>query len=232
MRNRTRVIATAAVAVALAAGSTAAAVAAPTGGKPSAPAAAKTAPPAKRPSAVKTPPSVKTPSAVKTPLPDNGLADLAAKLGVTPARLDQALRTVKSSLGASGTAPAEDQFTAALARVLGIPVARVRQAFPAGAPGGSKAAKDKKPGGNGSGTANPALDSALAAAVARELHVSTARVSAALRPLLAAGRADPSSPAFAAAARSLGVSSQQLTTALVNAKMSLAKAGEVAARAS
>jgi hypothetical protein len=67
------------------------------------------------------------------------------------------------------------------------------------------------------------VDAALAAAVARELQVSTARVSAALRPLFAAGRADPSSPAFAAAARSLGVSVQQLTTALVHAKMSLAK---------
>jgi hypothetical protein len=209
MRNRTRVIAAAVVAVALAAGSTAAAVAAPTGGKPSAPAVAKT------------PPPVKTPSAVKTPVPDNGLADLAAKLGVAPARLDQALRTVKTSLGTSGTPPTEDQFTAALARALGIPVARVRQAFPAGALGGNKVVKDKKPGG--SGTANPAVDAALAAAVARELQVSTARVNAALRPLFAAGRADPSSPAFAAAARSLGVSVQQLTTALVHAKMSLAK---------
>ena len=222
MRNRTRVIATAAVAVALAAGSTAAAMASPTDSKASAPAVAKTAPP------IKTAPPSKTPTAVKTPLPDNGLADLAAKLGVAPARLDQALRTVKSALGASGTTPTEDQFTAALARVLGIPAARVRQAFPADALGGNKAGKHKKPGG--SGTANTAVDAALAAAVARELHVSTARVSAALRPLFEEGRADPSSPAFAAAARSLGVSSQQLTTALVHAKMSLAK-GQVKPRA-
>src|SRR5438034_1394447 len=63
---------------------------------------------------------------------------------------------------------------------------------------------------------------AMVAAVARELHVSTARVSAALQPLFAAGHADPSSPAFAAAARSLGVSSQQLSTALMHAKQSLA----------
>ena len=57
--------------------------------------------------------------------------------------------------------------------------------------------------------------------MARELHVSTARVSAAFKPLFAAGHADPSSPAFVAAARSLGVSTQQLTAALVHAKESL-----------
>lgn len=215
MRNRTRVIATAAVAVALAAGSTAAAMASPTGGKPSAPAAATNA-------------STVKPPSVKTPVPDDGLADLAAKLGVAPARLEQALRTVKSTLGTAGTSPTEDQFTAALAQALGIPVARVRHAFPAGAPGGSKVVNGKQPGR--SGPATHAIDAALAAAVARELHVSTARVSAALRPLFEAGRADPSSQAFAAAARSLGVSVQQLNTALVNAKMSLANTMGLAKR--
>jgi hypothetical protein len=63
---------------------------------------------------------------------------------------------------------------------------------------------------------------AITAAVAQELHVSTARVSAALQPLFAAGRADASSPVLAAAARSLGVSTQRLSTALVHAKQSLA----------
>jgi hypothetical protein len=63
---------------------------------------------------------------------------------------------------------------------------------------------------------------AMAAAVAQVLQVSTARVSAALQPLFAAGRADPSSPAFAAAAHSLGVSAQQLSAALIHAKQSLA----------
>jgi hypothetical protein len=58
--------------------------------------------------------------------------------------------------------------------------------------------------------------------VAQELHVSTARVSAALQPLFAAGRADASSPVLAAAGRSLGVSTQRLSTALVHAKQSLA----------
>ena len=60
------------------------------------------------------------------------------------------------------------------------------------------------------------------AVVARDLHLSPARVAAALAPLFAAGHADPDSPAFAAAARALGVSTQQLNTALVHAKQSLA----------
>ena len=63
---------------------------------------------------------------------------------------------------------------------------------------------------------------AIAAVVAQQLHVSTARVNAALRPLFAAGRADTSSPVFAAAARSLGVSIQQLSAALMHGKESLA----------
>jgi hypothetical protein len=63
---------------------------------------------------------------------------------------------------------------------------------------------------------------AMTAAVARELHVSTARASAALQPIFAAGYADPASAVFAAAARSLGASTQQLATALTHAKESLA----------
>jgi 2-hydroxychromene-2-carboxylate isomerase len=62
----------------------------------------------------------------------------------------------------------------------------------------------------------------MTAAVAQALHVSAARVSAALRPLFAAGQAETSSPAFVAAARSLGVSAQQLAAALRHAKESLA----------
>ena len=68
----------------------------------------------------------------------------------------------------------------------------------------------------------PGNDDALTAAVASALHVSTARASAALRPLLAAGFVDSSSPAFSAAARSLGVSNQQLSAALAQAKLSMA----------
>ena len=64
---------------------------------------------------------------------------------------------------------------------------------------------------------------AMVAAVARELNTSTARVAAALQPLFAAGHADPSSSAFAAAARALGVSTDQLNIALMHAKQGLAE---------
>jgi hypothetical protein len=64
---------------------------------------------------------------------------------------------------------------------------------------------------------------AMVTAVARELHVSAARVSAALQPLFAAGQADTSSPTFATAARGLGVSAEQLSAALAHAKQSLAQ---------
>jgi hypothetical protein len=85
-----------------------------------------------------------------------------------------------------------------------------------------------QPGGSKAAGARPADErrahDAITAAVARALHVSTARVSAALRPLFAAGHADTSSPVFAAAARSLGVGAQQLASALMHAKESLAPA--------
>jgi hypothetical protein len=90
----------------------------------------------------------------------------------------------------------------------------------ASAPGGKPGAPAKTL----SASEKPGHD-ALVAAVAEELHVSTARVSAALQPLFAAGHADTSSPAFAAAARSLGVSAQRLSAALANAKQSLAQEG-------
>jgi hypothetical protein len=76
----------------------------------------------------------------------------------------------------------------------------------------------KKPGGPSEKQGHDAI----VAAVARALHASTAQVSTALQPLFAAGRADSSSPTFAAAARSLGVSPQQLSAALAAAKQSLA----------
>ncbi len=98
----------------------------------------------------------------------------------------------------------------------------MQQAFAAGKSCGSKpAAQARRLQARLRAAERPGHD-ALTAAVARELHVSTARVSAALRPMFAAGHADPSSPAFAAAARSLGVSTQQLTAALMHAKESLA----------
>jgi 2-hydroxychromene-2-carboxylate isomerase len=151
-------------------------------------------------------------------------SELAGLLGVAQGRLDQALRAVKVSLITRTANPSEDQFQAALARRLGISQAQVRRAFADEKSCGSKPVGSNPVGSKsaGSGTAAQPGDQALAAAVARALHVSTARVNAALRPLFAAGRADPSSPAFAAAARSLGVSTQQLAAALMDAKQSLA----------
>jgi hypothetical protein len=100
--------------------------------------------------------------------------------------------------------------TAALAAGSTVAVAAATSAKP-GAPAKTTSASEK-----------PGRD-AMVAAVAAELHVSAARVSAALQPLFAAGHADTSSPAFAAAARALGVSTGQLDAALAHAKQSLAQ---------
>ena len=114
--------------------------------------------------------------------------------------------------------------TAALAAGSGAAVASATGAKP-GAPAKTVSASGK-PGGPKAADSKAAEErqghDAMTAVVARELRVSTARVSAALRPLFAAGRADTSSPVFSAAARSLGVSTQQLFAALVHAKQSLA----------
>jgi hypothetical protein len=114
--------------------------------------------------------------------------------------------------------------TAAIAAGSGAAVASTTGAKP-GAPAKTMSASEK-PGGSKAAGSKAAEErqghDLMTAAVARELHVSTARVSAALQPLFAAGQADTSSPVFAAAARSLGVSIQQLSTALAHAKQSLA----------
>lgn len=199
MRNRTRVIAAAAVTAVLAGGGTATAMASTASAKPAA--HAKT---------------------VSTTYQCAPASDLAARLGVSPARLDRALRAVKTSLSAAGAKPTEGQFDAALARALHVSQARVRHAFAAEKP------CEPKTGGAKSGGTKPAPSErqgheALAMAVARELHISMAKVDAALQPLFAAGQADPSSAVFTAAARALGVSPGQLDAALISAKESLAK---------
>jgi hypothetical protein len=206
MRNRTRMIAAAAaVTAALAAGSTAA-VAAATGGKPGV--------------------SAKTVSASEKPGHDAMVAAVAGELHVSAARVSAALQP----LFAAGHADTSSPAFAAAARSLGVSTGQLNAALmhakqslaarqhaqqaPAGAktaPAGSKAAEERQG------------HDAMVAAVARELHVSAARVSAALQPLFAAGHADTSSPAFAAAALSLGVSTGQLSTALMHAKQSLAQ---------
>ena len=205
MRSRTKTIAAAAaVTAALAAGSTAA-VASTAGAKPGAPA--------------------KSMSAGENQGHDAMVAAVAGTLHVSTARVSAALRP----LFAAGHADTSSPAFAAAARSLGVSaqqlstaLAQAKQSLAGSTaaqqgPGGSKSA----PAGSKRAEERQGHD-AMVAAVAGTLHVSTARVSAALRPLFAAGHADTSSPAFAAAARSLGVSAQQLSTALAQAKQSLA----------
>ena len=155
-------------------------------------------------------------------------AAVSRELHVSTARVSAALQP----LFAAGQADTSSPVFAAAARSLGVStqqlsaaLAHAKQSLAGGthaqqSPGGSKAARSKAASSK-SAEERQGHD-ALTAAVARELHVSTARVSAALQPLFAAGRADTSSPVFAAAARSLGVSTQQLSAALAHAKQSLA----------
>src|SRR5206468_3391158 len=142
------------------------------------------------------------------------------------ARVSAALRP----LFAAGHADISSPTFAAAARALGVSTQQLQTALvhakeslaqglhakqgPDGsktAPAGSKAAEERQG------------HDALVAAVAAGRPAGTARVSAALQPIFAAGHADPSSPAFAATARSLGVSTQQLSAALMHAKQSLAQ---------
>lgn len=198
MRNRTRVM-TAAVAVTAAlTGSTAVAVASTSGSAPG-PRATTTA-------------QVKTAGGAKCLTP----AGAAARAGVAPDRLEQAMRPAKASFRDGGPV-SKRQFEDATARELGISPAQVHKALA----GGSRQCLVKS-------APSPAdirrAQAAMTAAVARELHVSTARASAALRAIFAAGHAHTQSASFVAAARSLGVSTQQLATALMQAKESLAPA--------
>jgi hypothetical protein len=125
-------------------------------------------------------------------------------------------RTRIIAAAAAVTAAVAVSSAAAVASTTGAKPGAAAKTTPAvEKPGGSQAA------GSGSAEEQQGHD-AIAAAVAQELHVSVTQASAALQPLFAAGRADPSSPAFAAAAHSLGVSTQQLAGALTQAKQSLA----------
>jgi 2-hydroxychromene-2-carboxylate isomerase len=211
--------AAAAVAAALAAGS-GAAVASTTGAKPGAP--AKTTSASEKPGGSKAAAGSK--AAEERQGHDAITAAVARELHVSTARVSAALRPLFAAGGADSSSPV---FSAA-ARSLGVSAQQLyaalghaKQSLAAGtramqSPGGSKAAVGSKAAEERQG------HDAITAAVARELHVSTARVSAALRPLFAAGGADSSSPVFSAAARSLGVSAQQLSAAVGHAKQSLA----------
>jgi hypothetical protein len=210
MRNRSRMIAaTVAVTMALAAGS-GVAVASAMGGKPGAP--------------------VKTVSASGKPASpaekvghDAMMASVARQLHVSAARVSAALQPIF----AVGHADPSSPSFAAAAHSLGVSTQQLsdalthaKQSQATGAhvqqsPGSAKAAGPKSAGGQQG-------HDAMVASVATQLHVSKARAGAALQPLFAAGHADIPSPAFTAAARSLGVSTQQLQAALAGAKQSLA----------
>jgi hypothetical protein len=199
----------AAVTAALAAGS-GVAVASAAGGKPGAPAtAAKAAKAAAR----------KPGGPSERAGHDAIVAAVARELQLSTARVSSALRP----LFAAGHADTSSPAFAAAARAIGVSTSQLTAALMHSKESLAGAAHPGRiPGGAKSGAAERAGHDAIVAAVARELHVSTARVGAALRPLFAAGRADLASPAFAAAARALGVSTSQLTAALVHGKQSLA----------
>jgi hypothetical protein len=222
MRSRTRIIAAGAAVAAALAGGGGAAIASATGGKPGAPASTMSASQKPRPSA-----------AEEQSGHDAIVAAVASTLHVSTAQVSAALQP----MFAAGYSDPSSPVFAAAARALGVStdqlnfalvhaklsltaLVHARQVVKA------RGAQDA---GAKSAAAGPAAErqghDAMAAAVARALHVSTARVSAALRPIFAAGHSDPSSPAFAAAARALGVSADQLSAALAGAKQSLAAAG-------
>src|SRR5215470_8324274 len=203
MHNRTRMIATAAaVSAALAAGS-AAAIASTTGAKPSPPATTK--------------------SAEERQGHDAITAAVARELHVGTARVNAALQP----LFAAGQADASSPVLATAAHSLGVSTQKLFAALVhakqslAGGPHAREKPRGSKAVGSKSAEERQGHD-AITAAVARKLHVGTARVNAALQPLFAAGQADTSSPVLATAAHSLGVSTQQLFAALVHAKQSLA----------
>jgi len=213
MRSRTRMIAGAAVVTAALAAGSGAAVASTAGGKPPAP--AKTA-------------SAGAKAAEERQGHNAMTASVAAALHVSTARVSAALRP----LFAAGRADTSSPAFAAAARSLGVSTQQLatalihaKQSLAAATQAGQSRGGAKTAGARSAGSKAAEErqgHNAMTASVAAALHVSTARASAALRPLFAAGRADTSSPAFAAAARSLGVSTQQLATALMHAKLSLA----------
>jgi 2-hydroxychromene-2-carboxylate isomerase len=210
MRSRTRIIAAAAAVSAVVAAGSGVAVAASEGGTPAA-------------HAHTTPATVKGGNAAKAGH-DAMVAVVARDLHRSTAQVSAAL----APLFAAGHAYPDSPVLAAAARSLGVSTqgliaalthAKLSLAGPAGTKQG--------PAGTKAGTAaDKAGHDAMVATVASDLHLAVAQVSAALAPLFAAGHADTESPLFKAAARSLGVSAQQLNTALVHAKQSLASTSQ------
>jgi trimeric autotransporter adhesin len=217
MRHRTRIIAAAAAVTAAVAAGSAAAVASTTGAKPGA--AAKTVSAVGKPGGSQ---GAGSGSAEEQQGHNAMVAAVAQELHVSVARVSEALQPLFAAGRADPSSPAfavaahslgvsTQQLAAALAHAKQslAPSTHVKQSPGGSTSAGSKSAEEQQ-GHN-----------AMVAAVAQELHVSVAQAGEALQPLFAAGRADPSSPAFAAAAHSLGVSTQQLAAALAHAKQSL-----------
>jgi hypothetical protein len=216
VRSRTRIIAAAAAVGAVVAAGSSAAVAASAGGKPAAHASTASA-------------TGKGGNAARAGH-DAMVAVVARDLHRSTAQVSAAL----APIFAAGHADLGSPAFAAAARDLGVSVQQLNTALVhakeslAGAVG----TKPGPAGGSKTGTAATKAGSAaekaghdaMVASVAQSLHLAVPRVAAALAPIFAAGHADTGSPAFAAAARALGVSAQQLNTALVHAKQSLASA--------
>ena len=217
MRSRTRIIAAAAAVSAAVAAGSGVAVAASEGGTPAAHARATSA-------------TVKGGNAAKAGH-DAMVAVVARDLQRSTAQVSAAL----APLFAAGHADPDSPVFAAAARSLGVSTqgliaalthAKLSLAGPAATKQGPAGTKQGTAGTKAGAAADKAGHDAMAASVASELHLGVARVSAALAPLFAAGGAEPDSPLLQAAARDLGVSAQQLNTALVHAKQSLASASQ------
>jgi len=223
MRSRTRIIAAAAAISAAVAAGSGVAVAASAGGKPAH--ASTTSATGKGGNAA-------------TAGHDAMVAVVARDLHRSTAQVSAAL----APLFAAGHANPNSPVLAAAARSLGVSTqgliaalthAKESLAGPAGTkqgPAGTKqgpaGTKQGAAGTKAGAAADKAGHDAMVATVASDLHLTVAQVSAALAPLFAAGHADTKSPLFKAAARDLGVSAQQLNTALVHAKQSLASASQ------
>ena len=217
MRTRTRMIAAAAAVSAAVAAGSGVAVAASSGGSPAAHASTTAA-------------TAKGGNAAKAGH-DAMVAVVARDLHRSTAQVSAAL----APLFAAGHADPNSPVLAAAARSLGVSTqgliaalthAKLSLAGPAATKQGPASTKQGTAGTKAGAAADKAGHDAMAASVASELHLAVARVSAALAPLFAAGGAEPDSPLLHAAARDLGVSAQQLNTALVHAKQSLASASQ------
>jgi len=217
VRSRTRIIAAAAAVSAAVAAGSGVAVAASSGGTPAAHARSTSA-------------TVKGGNAAKAGH-DAMVAVVARDLHRSTAQVSAAL----APLFAAGHADPDSPVFAAAARSLGVSTqgliaalthAKLSLAGPAATRQGPAGTKQGTAGTKAGAAADKAGHDAMAASVASELHLGVARVSAALAPLFAAGGAEPDSPLLQAAARGLGVSAQQLNTALVHAKQSLASASQ------